>query len=411
MGISRYTLYNYVKVDGAWRYCKAAYHDNGKIKPDIVFVNAKEGLLAKHPEGRYYLSHNGEWIDVGTDALEAQRKRKQRLALDEYKRLSTKGSAQSAVVLPDSPGRITLGAAAEKYFANCEARGLDPRSIRKYRAAVDPFVEHCGVTYVDECRDNKQVLLDYMGWLRKQPVPVRKRSDGSSSNNPKRTLANKVGDVRIFLKSLGISKLFEKHEEPTYHEKKIVAHTDDELAVLYGAADAEETFLLDFFIGSMARDCEAYGCRYRDLTGTTLTLYGKQNRTRTVEISQRLADAINARRKRLGAGPNDLIFPNRNGNPDQHLLRDLRILAKRAGAQFAVELHKLRKTGASRRYIVNEPLTTLMLELGHDSLATTQRYLADVRKPGEAKKAVADADFVPKPKVVKTGTDGDRKTG
>jgi hypothetical protein len=33
--------------------------------------------------------------------------------------------------------------------------------------------------------------------------------------------------------------------------------------------------------------------------------------------------------------------------------------------------------------------------------------LADVRKPGEAKKAVADADLVPKPKVVKTGTDGD----
>jgi hypothetical protein len=47
-----------------------------------------------------------------------------------------------------------------------------------------------------------------------------------------------------------------------------------------------------------------------------------------------------------------------------------------------------------------------MLELGHESLATTQRYLADVRKPGEAKKAVADPDFVPKPKVAKTGTGG-----
>ena len=281
------------------------------------------------------------------------------------------------------------------------------KSIRKYRAAVDPFVQHCGVTYVDECRDNKQVLLDYMGWLRKQPVIARKRSDGSSSNNPKRTLANRVSDVRIFLKSLGIAKLLAQHEEPTFHEKKVVAHTDDELSVLYGSADAEETFLLDFFIGSMARDHEACGCRYRDLTGTTLTLYGKRDKTRTVEISQRLADAINARRKRLGAGPNDLLFPNRNGNPDQHLLRDLQSLAKRAGAQFAVELHKLRKTGASRRYLANEPLTTLMLELGHESLATTQRYLADVRKPGEAKKAVADADFVPKPLVVKTGTDGD----
>jgi len=29
------------------------------------------------------------------------------------------------------------------------------------------------------------------------------------------------------------------------------------------------------------------------------------------------------------------------------------------------------------------PLPTLMLELGHDSLAVTQDYLADVRKPGE----------------------------
>jgi hypothetical protein len=47
------------------------------------------------------------------------------------------------------------------------------------------------------------------------------------------------------------------------------------------------------------------------------------------------------------------------------------------------------------------------LELDHESLAVTQDYLADVRKPGEAKKAVSDADFIPKPKVVKTGTDGD----
>jgi hypothetical protein len=48
-----------------------------------------------------------------------------------------------------------------------------------------------------------------------------------------------------------------------------------------------------------------------------------------------------------------------------------------------------------------------MRELGHESMAVTQDYLDDVRKPGEAKKAVADADFVPRPKIVKTGTDGD----
>ena len=142
------------------------------------------------------MCHNGQLIDAGTDTLEAQRKRKQRLALDEFNRLSAKGSAQSAVVLPDSSGRITLAAAAEKYFADCQARGLDPESIRKYRAAVDPLVEHCGVTDVNECRNDKQVVLDYMGWLRKQRVPVRERNDGSCSNNPKRTLANKVLDYK-----------------------------------------------------------------------------------------------------------------------------------------------------------------------------------------------------------------------
>ncbi|HET8922372.1 MAG TPA: tyrosine-type recombinase/integrase [Candidatus Acidoferrum sp.] len=399
MGISKYTLYKYVKVDGTWRYCKAAFHENGKIKPDIVFVNVKQALLEKHPEGRYYMSHNGTWIDAGADALEAQRKRKQRLALDEFTRLSGKGGAQASALLPDSPGRITLAAAAEKYFENCEARGLDSETIRKYRAAVDPFVEHCGVTYVDECRDNKQVLLKYMGWLRKQPVPQRKHS------NPERTLANKVGDVRIFLKEFGISKLLKKNEEPKYHEKKVVAHPDDELDVLYGAADADETFLLDFFIGSMARDHEAHG-KYGDpdLTGTTLTLYGKHHKTRTVEITERLAAGIRNRRKR---NKYTRLFVNRNGKPDKHLLRELQNVAKKAGAKFHTELHKLRKTGASRRYLANVPLPTLMLELGHESLAVTQDYLADVRKPGEAKKAVADADFIPKPNVVKTGTDGD----
>jgi len=45
MAIFKYTLYKYVKVDGIWRYCKALYHGNCKIKPDIVFVNVKQGLL------------------------------------------------------------------------------------------------------------------------------------------------------------------------------------------------------------------------------------------------------------------------------------------------------------------------------------------------------------------------------
>ncbi len=179
MGISKYTLYKYVKVDGTWRYCKAAYHDNSKIKLDIVFVDAKKRLEAKHPEGRYYMSHNGGSIDASTDALEAQRKRKQRLALDEFKRLSGKDAVRSSALLPDSSGRITLAAATEKYFANCEARGLDPETIRKYRCAIDPFVEHCGVTYVDECREG-HAAQGSDGFVACEPRSARARRENDS---------------------------------------------------------------------------------------------------------------------------------------------------------------------------------------------------------------------------------------
>lgn len=284
------------------------------------------------------------------------------------------------------PGKTPVPDAVQKYFDNLAAMGKDEKSIRTYRYAVNGFVRSYQKPYIEDYE--RQDLIDYMGWLRRQPRKKRKHA------NPERTYFNKVSHVAIFLKAFGLKPGLKASEYPQFHEKKIVAHPDEELAVLYGAADAEEMFLLDFFIGSMVRDEEAQAARYSDLTGTTLTIHGKQHKTRTVEISQRLADSINARRERLGAAPNDLIFPKRDGKPNQHLLRDLQNLAKRAGARFHTELHKLRKTGASRRYREGELLTTLMQELGHEDLSTTQKYLADV-KPEATKQAVAAADFIP----------------
>ena len=210
MGISKYTLWKYVRVDGTWRYCKAAYHENGKIRPDIVFVNVKEGLLEKHPEGRYYMSHTAagstppptRWGRSGSASSGSRSKNTTASAgKDLRKALSFYQTAQAERPWQWLP-RNTLRIAKPEV--------LIPRAFAS--------LEHCGVTYVDECRDNKQVLFNYMRWLRKQPVPERKYG------NPERTLANKVEDVRIFLKTFGITKLLTKYEEPKYHEKKIVAH-------------------------------------------------------------------------------------------------------------------------------------------------------------------------------------------
>ena len=83
--MAKLSIYKYVRTDKGWRYCKAAFHPNGKIKPNVVAVS---GVEEKHTEGRYFLNFNNQWIDVGEDALEAQRKRLLRLNQIEYERLS-----------------------------------------------------------------------------------------------------------------------------------------------------------------------------------------------------------------------------------------------------------------------------------------------------------------------------------
>lgn len=307
-----------------------------------------------------------------------------------------------------APGaRVTLKAAAETYLENCIKKGRGEETMGLYRNAVNSFLEHCGVTYVDEISKSvvvngnttiiSQPLLDYLGWLRKQPIPKRK------NGNPDRTIANKVERVKSFLKSVGHSRLLEKLP---FRKKIIIAHTEDELTFLYTKAkgNPEITFLLDFFIGTMARDCEGYGkFGHPQLSGTTLTLYGKQHKNRTVEISPKLAAAIRARREQTGS--ECLFLSRRDRKPNKHLLRDFQNWAeKKALAKFHTELHKLRKTGASRRYLEDRPLMTLMGELGHTSLAVTQTYLADVNKPKVSARQVANADFVletPKPKKIK----------
>jgi len=85
-------------------------------------------------------------------------------------------------------------------------RARTPKTIRTYRVAVDAFVAQCRKQFVQ--RIEKQDVLDFMGWLRQQPLPERKHS------NPERTYANKLGHLAIFLKAVGKPRLLNKNEYP-----------------------------------------------------------------------------------------------------------------------------------------------------------------------------------------------------
>jgi hypothetical protein len=82
MAKSKYTLYKNVKLPRGWRYCKAAWHSNGKIKPHTVIVDGTEEI---HREGSYFFYNRGQWLPAGDDAYEAVKTRAKRLSEDEYR--------------------------------------------------------------------------------------------------------------------------------------------------------------------------------------------------------------------------------------------------------------------------------------------------------------------------------------
>jgi hypothetical protein len=88
----KFSIYKYCKAGADWRYRKAAFYPNGKIKPNVVLVKGANGKVTeeKHTEGSYFLNFNNTWIPVGADALEAQHKRKVKLNHVEHERLSGK---------------------------------------------------------------------------------------------------------------------------------------------------------------------------------------------------------------------------------------------------------------------------------------------------------------------------------
>ena len=404
----KFTLYKYAQVEpGKWRYCRAAVTKSGnRIKKDTVLVDGKEEL---HEEGRYYFSVDGQWTFAGNTAEEAMDQQTNRLAAQMYKRvtgvalletLETPETPTPETPTPRGEGRKDrrrrLRDAADQYLGNCVATGKDPKTIASYRGAVDSFLAHfteqTKKTFVEEV--GRQDLLDWIGWMRRQPAPVR------IHGNPRRTVANRAGHVAIFLKSLGLSRLLKKGDTP-YSKKAVSAHSEAELEWLYSHADADQRFLLDFGLNSGFRDGEISHAEFEDLRGkvievrdkTHLDWHPKRYHMRKVTIPEWLADAIRAR------GTSGLIFPNSTGKPDQHLLRKLQALAR--GSGFHTELHKLRKTFATRLALLNMPLHRLQKLLGHESLKTTQDYLSDIElRDGETQKLVEAASYRLGPRLV-----------
>lgn len=134
------------------------------------------------------------------------------------------------------------------------------------------------------------------------------------------------------------------------------------------------------------RISEALALRLKDVdleAGTLTVLHGKGDRRRVVGLETGAADVLATwleRRTALGLNGRHFVFCTLRGQPikSPYIRVLLPRLAKKAGIEKRVHAHGLRHTHAAELAREGTPLNLVQAQLGHSSLATTDRYLRHV---------------------------------
>jgi site-specific recombinase XerD len=117
--------------------------------------------------------------------------------------------------------------------------------------------------------------------------------------------------------------------------------------------------------------------------GTVRVLHGKGDRARTVGLDPGALAVVErwlTERKKLGITARRRLFCTLGGAPlkDAYVRQLLPRLAERAGIDKRVHAHGLRHTHAAELAEEGHPINLVQAQLGHSSLATTDRYLRHI---------------------------------
>jgi integrase len=364
----------------------------GRFVQPEYFDNKRTRLKPLKPgQSQFYLSYGGKKYGVGPDPL---------LAMDALRAQEKVYRDIESGVAPEptpvSKRRSLVDEAAkfleqQKTFVGKDGYGAAETSVNAYRLRMDFYLRFCKEEGVADVRvGDYDHLLEYVGWLRQQ-----KKANGETFSD--RYVANIFSTLGTFALGLGITTPNERVVPKLgYANKEIKAHTEEELKLLFGIMAPDEELLYKFFLWSLGRDQEVGNTELGDLDFVNNTVHicpkrhrqfrlkSKRNRRgntgdRYVTLPPSLMAKLKEFVERKGLKEGDLLFPapHDKSKVAGHYLRPLQRMAKEAGLKFHVELHKLRKSGATLHYDGGKgvPLAEISQWLGHSSLKQTEEYL------------------------------------
>ncbi len=362
------TIWQRIKGDSGWRY-ERVEEGRGKrtgdlqppfyVRPRVNGKQTYQRLMAQtFADAREEADKLGDVLDAAAKGL-------------------TVAEAENIANLKRTPIKTVVDEFMQRKAS------LSPRSIVVYKNVFAQFLEVMTALRVK--------FLDQMtaGVLRKYKAHLER--DGYAG----KTIENRYIVIREMLAKNGVAARLEKDEMPVVEDEPAVPYTETELKKLFAVMDAEETIRYRFFLGSGCRDREVSfaawtdidfeGRKYHVRRKPDVGFTPKSHESRSVPLPESLVKELQARRKNSNSR---WIFVNTEGNPDNHFLRKLKQIARRAGLNCGIcetckesrecehfILHRFRKTCATRWSEAGVPVRNIQSYLGHKSLETTQIYL------------------------------------
>jgi integrase/recombinase XerD len=305
---------------------------------------------------------------------------------------------------PFNENRVPLVAAVKKFLDDCEGAGRKPKTLVAYRLALANFeaaLKPKTVRFLDEI--TLETLKGHVKFLR------------DAGYSPK-SIANQTTTVAGFLNEIlgkGKGPRIRRKDRPPVQKRIPEAYTKEELEAIFAAMDDEERIRFRFFLKTACREQEVQFATWKDIdfNRKVFTVRAKEDveftpkdhDEREIPLRDDLVEELK-RHKRKQEGKSLWIFPSKDGQPEGHFLRMLKDIALRAGlncgrckttltvgeykAKRKVEVkckthavcknwqvHKFRKTCATRWEAQGVKVSKIQRWLGHESLSTTERYL------------------------------------
>lgn len=370
------TLCWYCLTPRGWRYFPAMLENHGGS------IQAQHGWVRDHkqaveyPQGRYVLRAYRDGKKVYSP-LETCNPRDAFLALGRARRM--------AASQPAAHGLRLLRDAAQAYIADCkqrravEAAAQAKLTLDEFSAVVKDTVP--GAAYVHSIM--RQTVLHYHTAMRKRGLSPR-------------TIANRHDRLKSFLRWCKVDVKF-MPPTPRYEKRLPSVYTSTETAAILAAANDHMRMVLLMGLKLGLRELEIAHGEWSDVhwEDKVFRVSGKPHwdfrvkdaEERDVPIPADVLDALKV--WRTEHPKTRLIVGTASDNPNFHLLRTLKRLAKRAGLNCGECDGCASDTGECERWTLHEFRRTYCTTLlrngvdarsvqawaGHADLQTTMRYL------------------------------------